>query len=84
MRVDGGGSPAKAPTKELGFKKLDVNGDGKLSAEEMKDSKKFQGFDKNNDGGFTLAIGARSVRFVKTDGRYLPAPGLEAPHCGVP
>lgn len=36
------------------------------------------------DGGFTLAIGARSVRFVKTDGRYLPAPGLEAPHCGVP
>jgi hypothetical protein len=32
-------------------------------------------------GGFTLNTGERSIRFIRTDGRYVPAQGFEAPRC---
>ena len=33
------------------------------------------------DGGFLLTTGAGDVRFVRADGRYVPAPGFAAPSC---
>lgn len=33
------------------------------------------------DGGFLLTTGVGDVRFVRADGRYVPAPGFAAPRC---
>lgn len=33
------------------------------------------------DGGFTFETGSGGVPFVRTDGRYVPAAGVQSPHC---